>query len=99
MTLSGLETEPTPVSFTPAVGRDPRAAACVSAQHRRAADLGLITCPLDSLNAALEVDLDDAGHYRLDVPAGVAVKVERTRCARSRWSRSSAADDQHSATG
>jgi urease subunit gamma/beta len=32
--------------------------------------------PLDSLNAALEVDLVDAGNYRLDVPAGVAVKVE-----------------------
>jgi urease subunit gamma/beta len=32
--------------------------------------------PLDSLNAALEVDLVDAGNYRLDLPAGVAVKVE-----------------------
>jgi urease subunit gamma/beta len=32
--------------------------------------------PLDRLNAALEVDLVDAGHYRLDVPAGVAVKVD-----------------------
>jgi urease subunit gamma/beta len=32
--------------------------------------------PLDSLNAALEVDLVDARNYRLDVPAGVAVKVE-----------------------
>jgi urease subunit gamma/beta len=32
--------------------------------------------PLDTLNPALEVDLVDAGRFRLDVPAGVAVKVE-----------------------
>ena len=32
--------------------------------------------PLDTLNRALEVDLVDAGRFRLDVPAGVAVKVE-----------------------
>jgi urease subunit gamma/beta len=32
--------------------------------------------PLDTLNPALEVDLADAGRFRLDVPAGVAVKVE-----------------------
>ncbi|HEX5905594.1 MAG TPA: urease subunit gamma [Propionibacteriaceae bacterium] len=31
--------------------------------------------PLDSLNRALRVDLSDAGKFRLDVPAGVAVKV------------------------
>jgi urease subunit gamma/beta len=33
--------------------------------------------PLDSLNPALEVDLVDAGRFRLDLPAGVAVKVEQ----------------------
>jgi urease subunit gamma/beta len=32
--------------------------------------------PLDTLNPALQVDLADAGRFRLDVPAGVAVKVE-----------------------
>lgn len=31
--------------------------------------------PLSGLNPALEVDLADAGHFRLDVPAGVAVRV------------------------
>jgi urease subunit gamma/beta len=32
--------------------------------------------PLDTLNPALQVELADAGRFRLDVPAGVAVKVE-----------------------
>ncbi len=31
--------------------------------------------PLGSLNPALEINLADAGSYRLDVPAGVSVKV------------------------
>jgi urease subunit gamma/beta len=31
--------------------------------------------PLDQLNHALEVDLADAGRYRLDLPAGAAVEV------------------------
>jgi urease subunit gamma/beta len=32
--------------------------------------------PLDTLNPALQVELADAGRFRLDVPAGAAVKVE-----------------------
>lgn len=31
--------------------------------------------PLNGLNPALQVDLADAGHFRLDVAAGVAVRV------------------------
>jgi urease subunit gamma/beta len=32
--------------------------------------------PLDRLNPALRVDLDAAGRYRLDVPAGTALRVD-----------------------
>jgi urease subunit gamma/beta len=32
--------------------------------------------PLDRLNPALHVELDAAGRYRLDVPAGTALRVD-----------------------
>jgi urease subunit gamma/beta len=67
-----VRTRPSPVELTPGRRRD------VATLHNTGAQPIWVSShfPLGALNPALEVSLDDAAGYRLDVPAGVAVRID-----------------------